>query len=82
MQQVKITLTQKERNKANITRYREKDPVKYNTLICEAKKRYYEKNQARLIENCRVYREKKKVELDFLKSFYDQNKLTSEIHSE
>jgi hypothetical protein len=45
MEQVKRTLTQKERNKANIKRYKEKDPVKYNTLVCEAKKRYYEKTK-------------------------------------
>jgi hypothetical protein len=69
-----ITLTNKEQNKIYINRYKEKDPVKYDKIIKQAKRKYYQKNKEKLTQASQLYRKTKKAQFDFYQTFYDDSK--------
>jgi predicted solute-binding protein len=70
--------TNKEKNKIYITRYQNKDPVKYKEILSKAKRSYYQRNKEKIIEDSRLYRQRRKVEFDFLKTYYDNSENKSE----
>jgi predicted solute-binding protein len=70
--------TNKEKNKIYITRYQNKDPVKYKEILSKAKRSYYQRNKEKIMEDSRLYRQRRKIEFDFLKTYYDNSENKSE----
>jgi predicted solute-binding protein len=64
------TKSNKEKNKMYITRYKDKNPIRYNEILQQAKRKYYQKNKEKIMEASRLYRKIKKAEFQLLKTFY------------
>ena len=57
-----ITLTNYEKHKVAIYRWRNKNKDRYNLKMHEYNKKHYEKNREDIIKNVRVYQKRKQIE--------------------